>query len=100
MHISSYVTLSEDKNLQTYEPQTKLKTSGCISATTAVKLLTSHKQSILVLLVKLLFHTQTVTFFQIESAHYSLVVLFPSLVKGLTAPPLAAARMPYFFCAE
>jgi hypothetical protein len=40
-HISSYLMLSENKNLQTYEPRMKLKKSGCNSATTAAKLLIS-----------------------------------------------------------
>jgi hypothetical protein len=42
-------------------------------------------KSILVRLVKPSFHSQTVTFFHLESASSSLVVLFPSVVKGLTA---------------
>jgi hypothetical protein len=40
-HISSYLMLSEDKNWQTYEPQTKLNKSGCNSVTTVLRLLTA-----------------------------------------------------------
>ncbi len=42
-------------------------------------------KSMLVLLAKLLFHSCSLNFFQVKSARSSLVVLFPSLVKGLIA---------------